>query len=113
MKTIKQLIKKHNFNWVNPNITEENFPVQERKGKVEYKLFHFDCDISSEDAIKEMAREGYEPATITDLLTWGEWNGKDNVLPNFKCKACGKCTKDINPKLQQNIATKYPEGFQI
>lgn len=36
----------------------------------------------------------------------------DNVIPNMKCKKCGKSTitggGEVKPR-----ATKYPEGFQI
>jgi len=37
----------------------------------------------------------------------------DNVLPNRKCKECGKSTNDINPEIRQSIATKYAEGQQV
>ncbi len=81
MKTLKQLIKLNKLDWANPNINNENFPYNGRLSK-EIKLFHFNRIISSEDAIKEMAKEGYEPANIYELLTWAKdnWNGKDVIV---------------------------------
>lgn len=39
-------------------------------------------------------------------------NFHQNVIPNFKCKVCGKtsaeCGVDYRP-----LSTKYPEGYQI
>lgn len=49
----------------------------------------------------------------THIPGYDDRNYWDNVLPNDKCKKCGKSTNDIDPKIKQNIATRYPEGFQI
>lgn len=35
-----------------------------------------------------------------------------NVVPNFKCKNCGKSTKDLGVEVE-DTHTRYPEGFQI
>lgn len=81
MKNLKQLIKQNKLDWVNSNITEKNFPIQpEDNEKAEYKLFNFDRYISSEDAIKEMDKDDFRPATIRELLSWKDWNGKDFVV---------------------------------
>jgi len=77
MKTLKQLTK--DFDYVNSEITEENFPLVKRDHKG-YKLFHLNQNISSKDAIKEMRKEGYEPASLLELLEWTEWNGTDVVV---------------------------------
>jgi hypothetical protein len=77
MKTFKQLTKK--FDWVNQNI-EINFPLEEINKNTEYRLFHFNRYISSEDAIKEMEKEGYTPATLSHLLDWQDWNENDWVI---------------------------------
>lgn len=82
MKTklsLQSLIKKGNFNYVNSNITEELFPAP-REIRTNFKLYHFDRYILSEDAIKEMEKDGYSPANIYELLSWGEWNGIDFVV---------------------------------
>ena len=36
----------------------------------------------------------------------------DNVIPNKKCKKCGKSTLSEGGTIQ-NTQTKYPEGFQV
>ncbi len=76
---ITELIKKHNFDYINPDITDEMFPEPKEIGK-DYSLFHFNRYISSDDAVKEMEKEGYRPATAHELLLWEGWNGKDWVV---------------------------------
>lgn len=76
MKTFKQLTKR--FNYVNPDI-EKNFSLEKREHKG-YKLFHFEKFISSENAIKEIEKEGYLPANLKELLDWKKWNEKDWVV---------------------------------
>lgn len=66
------------FNWVNSEI-EKSFPLTDVRGD-EYKLFHFDQYISSEDAVTEIEKEGYSPATLSELLMWQGWNKKDWVV---------------------------------
>lgn len=71
--TLKKLIDKWKFDYINSNITETTFPLVKRKHG-EYKLFHFDKRISSEDAVKEILQSGYLPANIQELLEWKDWN---------------------------------------
>ncbi len=51
-------------------------------------------------------------ATETYTSAYDDHNFWDNVVPEFKCKKCGKSAKDlgIEPKI---MPTRYPEGFQI
>jgi len=37
---------------------------------------------------------------------------QDNVIPNMKCKKCGKSTISGGGEIRK-VQTKYPEGFQI
>lgn len=79
MKTtlkLKNLIKDLKLYWVNPNITEDNFPPEEISTG-DYKVYHFNRYISSEDAIGEMKIEGYRPANAYELLSWAKENWKD------------------------------------
>jgi len=80
MKTLKQLIKQNKLDYVNSDITEKNFPFDKKWKEPEYKLFHFGRNISSEDTITEMKKEGFEPATLQDLLNWKDWNGNDYIV---------------------------------
>ena len=72
-QTLKEMIEKGKFNWVNDNINSKNFPI-EGKGQVETEvvLFHFNKTITSEEVIKEMEKEGYCPANIAELLALAE-----------------------------------------
>lgn len=66
-------IARGKYDWVNDDITEAHFPTNiPADYDVEYKLFHFDRNILSEDAIREMEREGFRPGTLAELLTLGE-----------------------------------------
>lgn len=76
MKSFKQLTK--DFDYVNSDI-EQNFPLTPLRSS-EYKLYRFDRDITSEEAEKEMSKDGYAPATLAELLHWKDWNGEDWVV---------------------------------
>lgn len=78
MKTFKSLVKPWDFTYINSSI-EDKFTIEEPRSS-EYKLYHFDKYISSEDAIKEMEKEGYSPATLSELLSWKDWNKDDLVI---------------------------------
>ncbi len=71
-QTLQEMIEKGKYDWVNSNIIQKNFPIRgEGKEEVRIKLFHFDCVISSRDAIAEMDRQGFRPATLPELLALG------------------------------------------
>lgn len=74
-RTLATMIAEGKYDWVNSDITEANFPTPMNLVLgTEPKLFHFNRAISSENAIKEMDKEGYRPATIWDLLDYGAKN---------------------------------------
>jgi hypothetical protein len=73
--TLTDRIARGRYDWVNSDITEEHFPTSVPADyDVEYKLFHFNHTISSDDAIKEMEKEGFRPGTLVELLALGETN---------------------------------------
>ena len=72
MKSLAQLIKDKKFDWVNNDI-EKHFVATEVPEDTEYKLFQFDRNISSKDAVKEIEKEGWRPANISELLSWKDW----------------------------------------
>lgn len=78
MKILSQLIKDKKFDWVNTDI-EKNFTATEVAKDTKYKLFSFE-ENSSEDAIAEMKKDGWEPANISQLLSWSDWNDTDWVV---------------------------------
>lgn len=70
--SLAEMIKAGGYNWVNNNITAENFPIQ-REGKevLEITLLPFNRPISSYKAKKKMGKAGYRPANLPELLTLG------------------------------------------
>lgn len=79
MKTeLQKLIKKGNFIGVDDNITQENFPMTERRWR-DYKMFDFGA-ITSEKAVKKMRVEGYEPANIYELMDFNDSGVYDFIV---------------------------------
>lgn len=74
-RSLKDSIKAGAYDWVSESITEDNFPLSKGKqGKKEitFKFFHFDREIESKEVIKKMEEERYRPATLQELLAFGE-----------------------------------------
>jgi hypothetical protein len=71
-KSLSDMIAAGNYDWVNPNITLGNFPV-EGTGKKAFhtKLFQFDRYISSDDAVAAMKKENFTPANHVHGLAFG------------------------------------------
>ncbi len=70
--SIEELVRLGKYDWSNSDITSAHFPTK-RTGKVETKveLVHFDRNISSDDALKELDKMGYRPAEAHELLAFG------------------------------------------
>ncbi len=66
-------IKLGNYGWRNSDLTEKRFPVTaDQVGEWEWKLFHFNRNISSKEAIRLMKEEGYDAGQIGHILAFGE-----------------------------------------
>lgn len=74
-QTIGQAITRGNYKWLDRDITAKNFPISRgvigKKIEVFTKLFYFDYDINSDDVISKMAKDGYLPAVLMELLALG------------------------------------------
>lgn len=72
-KMVEELTIEGKYNWSNSYITSENFPRPEDGTKAEKNivLFHFEKEMTSEQVIAEMEKEGYRPATTHELLALG------------------------------------------
>ncbi len=79
-KPLNDLISAGSFDYVNPNISEASFP--EVGIGHDFKVYDFKKAVSSEYAIKQMAKDDYRPADLRELLIWtlANWNGKDRVV---------------------------------
>jgi hypothetical protein len=77
-RSLEEMIEAGNFNYKDNNINTTNFPDPQEKEllnqviKLKVKIFDFKKDISSEDVLKELDKEGYRPATLTELLALAE-----------------------------------------
>ena len=71
-KSLEQMILAGKYGYANSDITVANFPIT-GKGIVEEEiiLVHFDRDISSDDAEKELATMGLEPARLEHATAFG------------------------------------------
>jgi hypothetical protein len=67
-----EMVAAGKYDYVNPNITEENFPVGEGEAEVKAVLVHLDRSSSDEEVLREMERQGLRPATMDELCAFGE-----------------------------------------
>lgn len=73
-ETIKNLLKEGEYDWVNEDITDKNFPVKKTgKEEIEISLIHFDEAFDNGDCqvIKKLDKLGYKPANPAQLLALG------------------------------------------
>lgn len=78
--TFEDRIKRGNYYWAYRNVMESLFPVTVGQiGEWEWKLFHFNQNISSKEAIRLMKEDGFEPGQIGHILTFGEINPKEQL----------------------------------
>ena len=70
-QSFKQMIVAGHYDWLNPDI-EKNFSVQ-GTGTVnlDTELVHFNRNIGSDEALKELDHLGYRAATAEELLAFG------------------------------------------
>lgn len=79
---LEAMIAAGNYDWKNDDINAKRFPIV-GKGKVEFEdtIFHFDRDISSEDAVKEIiaadTKNPWEPGKIENILAYGAKNPEE------------------------------------
>ncbi len=95
---LKQMIANGKYGSCNYDITEKNFPMPTElvgeKVVVSAKLFHFNHVISSEEAIAEMEKEGFRPATLAELLALGE--AQPDLQRQFPILALGSVLRRAN-----------------
>lgn len=71
-KTTEEVVVLGAYNYVNPNIASQNFPLRPQfMGPREIVLLEFDHDVISEEAIAEAARQGLERPVYEDALRFG------------------------------------------
>jgi hypothetical protein len=77
-RSIAESLTAGKYNWTNPSITDANFPSKEEgEREVEFGLFHFNKTTKSDDNVAQMKKEGFRPATMKELLAFGEKNPEE------------------------------------
>lgn len=82
--SLEEMIGAGDYDWTNESITPERFPVKNTGAdEWEFKMFHFDRSISSDDAVKGIIGNymvnPWQPARIEHLLTYGKHNPKEQL----------------------------------
>jgi hypothetical protein len=91
---LTSFIEAGKYDWISSDITEAHFPMYANFFLgTESKLYHFNHEISSENAIKEAKKDGYRPATIWDLLDHGAKN--PNLQRRFRIVALGSVAEVV------------------
>lgn len=71
-KNLKKMIAAGKYDWVNDNITQENFPIKgEEKQDVGVVLVHFGKRMSSEEVLAEFEKMNLDPPNLETLLALG------------------------------------------
>ena len=71
-ETFESLVAAGKYDWKNDFVTKKRFPIRDSLViKRDLVILHFGRDISSEDAIKEAAKQGLERPTYEDCLRFG------------------------------------------
>lgn len=72
-RSVKDGIKAGSYDWKNDDITSEHFPSQEAGTKeATVDLFHYGKDMSTDEVLADLDKQGYRPATLKELLALGE-----------------------------------------
>lgn len=72
-KSLDEMIKAGHYDWVNFDITSKHFPIN-LSGKHELvpELIHYGKAKSSDAVIRDLDQRGLRPATVAELLAFGE-----------------------------------------
>ena len=89
-RSLRDSVVAGRYEWVNDKVVEDQFPPskgEQGRKKQCFKLFHFKKEIESQEVIREMTMNGYRPATLRELLAFGEVN--PNIQRRFPIIALG------------------------
>ncbi len=109
-KTLEQMIAEGKYEYrINDDIKTKNFPLPVKLigKKIDgiYKIYFFNESISSEDSIRRIAEDGYLPATLPELLKFGEINPE--MQRQFPIFALGSNFQYGNSKYEIPVLTTY------
>ena len=70
-KSIAEMVRANNFDWVNNDVTDEHFPVKgSGQAELEFKVHDFGGYINGEDAIAEADKMGFRVAEPIEGLVF-------------------------------------------
>lgn len=94
-RSLNDSIAAGHYDWVNEKITEENFPVEaDEQGKKEktFTLYQVGVDVDFDIVISRMEAEGKRPASVRELLAFGEANPElQRIFPIIALKSIWAC----------------------
>jgi hypothetical protein len=99
-RKLEEMIKAGNFGWKDDNVNSTNFPDPQEKEllgkeiKLKAKIFDFKKFIYSKDVLKELDKEGYRSATLTELLALAEIDPE--LQRQFKIASIGSVWRDFS-----------------
>lgn len=71
-KSLDEMIKAGNYDWVNWDISEKHFPVQgQGQTELNIELIHYGKHMESDDVVRDLEGYGLRPATLSELLAFG------------------------------------------
>ena len=80
-RSLEDMIAAGKYDSVNSDINTEHFPIAKHgREDIAIELVHIDRNISSDDALREMDKMGFRPATLPELLAFGE------KYPDVQCQ---------------------------
>jgi hypothetical protein len=76
-ESLKQLIEKCNFSYVNEDITGENFPRPDKIQTENWKIIRINKTFTSQEALDEIKKQGCHPANVWEMLVlFDEWKNE-------------------------------------
>lgn len=70
-KSLQQMIEAGGYDYANPDITAEHFPVAEGQAELEAVLLHFNLRIGSDEALQLMGAQGFRAGSLPELCAFG------------------------------------------
>lgn len=69
------------FDYINANITPQNFPTQAKVDTTGFTLFPTEAGMTMDEAALALEKQGLRPANIHELVEWRRLHGEDLTKP--------------------------------
>lgn len=76
--TLKKLLEKKDWYYINNDITDQNFPLPEKIETKNWKIITLDKAMTSNEILAEIKKQGCRPANCWELLMWAN-NHREEV----------------------------------